>query len=139
MLPISSYGLYFVKNVAIIILLLNPIPCFLQEFDPVPPNNVAVNGAFITLHKYASKGPKLERRTCSSLLNCGHFCLKHRKCYSFNYQVSVAHNGLCELSEETIISIEERNKLKKMPGFVFVQIMRTYLVRFQFILMFFSY
>ena len=46
----------------------------MQEADPIEPDNVFVNGAFITLYGYASTGPKLERKTCRSMLQCGHFC-----------------------------------------------------------------
>ncbi|XP_078372006.1 uncharacterized protein LOC144655593 [Oculina patagonica] len=119
---ISYSGIFFVKYIFIIISLLNR--CFPEEVDPVPPNNIFINGAFIHLHGYASKGPKLGRQTCWSLLRCAHLCLKYPKCSSVNYQVSEARNGLCELSEEGIASNEERIKLNKMPGFVFVQIMR---------------
>lgn len=127
---ISYSGLQFVKYIVIIILLWDR--CFSEEVDPVPPNNIFVNGAFIHLHGYASKGSKLRRQTCWSLLQCAHLCLKYPKCSSFNYQDSEARNGLCELSEESIASNEERTKLNRMPDFVFVQIMRKDLVRFRF-------
>lgn len=126
----SSPGLYFVKNLTVILFLLNR--CVQQQVDPIPPNHLAVNGAFITIHEYASKGPKLERRTCRSLLQCGHLCLKNQKCASFNYQTSRVPTGLWELSEASIVSSEEHSKLNKMHGFVFVQIARRDLVRFPF-------
>lgn len=129
MLPISFSGLSLVKTFAVITFLLNR--CFPQEVDPVPPNNIDIDGAYITLHEYASRGPKIGRHTCWSLLQCAHLCVKRPRCTSFNYQVSVARNALCELSEESIASNEEREKLKKMPGFVFVQIMRKDLVSFR--------
>ena len=90
--------------------------CCSQQVDPVPPNSIAINGPFITLHGYASIGPKLERHTCQSMLQCGHLCLMNPKCISFNYQVSSARNGLCELSVEGIVSNEERSKLKQIQS-----------------------
>lgn len=130
MLPISLSGLHLVKTFAVIIFLLNR--CFAQEVDAVQPNNIVINGAYITLPEYASEGPKIERRTCLSLIQCTHLCVKSPQCSSINYRVSAARNGLCELSNASIASNEERNKLKKMPGFVFAQIMRIDLVSFQF-------
>ena len=50
---------------------------------------------------------------------------------SFNYQVSFPRSGLCELSEEGILSKERREMLRKIPGFVFVQTERKDLVRFE--------
>ena len=97
---------------------------FSQEADPAPPNNIAINGAFITLYGYVSKGLKLERHSCRSMLQCGHLCLKNAKCVSFNYQVSSVCNGLCELSEG-IASEEERNE---RLSFVFVQTIRKDMV-----------
>ena len=132
MLPISLSGLHLLKTFAAIIFLANG--CISQEVDPVPPNNIAINGAYITLHQYASRGLKIGRRTCPSLLQCAHLCVKSPKCSSFNYQVSASRNALCELSNESITSSEQREKLKKMPGFVFVQIMRKDLVSFRFVL-----
>lgn len=131
---ITRFGLHLVKKIVIIIIfttvLLNR--CFPEEIDPVPPNNIVINGAFITLHGYGSKGPMLGRHSCWSMLRCAHLCLKHPKCSSFNYQVLEARNGLCELSEQSLASKEERTKLNKMPGFFFVQIVRKDLVRFRF-------
>ena len=102
---------------------------FLQNVNPVVATNIAFNGAFITVLGYVSNGPKLERRTCQSMLHCSHLCLKRSKCVSFNYELSKGINGLCELSERGIASEKEREKLKKMPGFVFVQTVRQDLVR----------
>lgn len=130
MLPISLSGLHLGKTFAVIIFLLNR--CFAQEIDAVQPNNIAINGAYITLPEYASEGPKIERRNCWSLVQCTHLCVKSPQCSSINYQVSAARNALCELSNASIASSEERNKLKKMPGFVFAQIMRIDLVSFRF-------
>lgn len=59
--------------------------CFTQEADHVVPKNIAFEGSFITLYGYASKGPKLERLTCQSILQCGHLCLKNPKCVSFSW------------------------------------------------------
>lgn len=137
MLPISLSGLHLVKTFAVIIFL--PNRCFAQEVDPVPPNNIAINGAYITLYQYASRGLKIGRHTCPSLLQCAHLCVKSPNCYSFNYQVSAPRNALCELSNESITSSEEQETLKKMPGFVFVQIMRKDLVSFRFVLIFVSF
>ena len=115
------------KKVAVIFLLFRF--CLSQKSDRVPANGIAVDGAFITLHGYASKGPKLERRTCRSMLQCSHLCLKNSKCASYNYRVSTARHSLCELSEEGIVSTEEGDaRLKKMPGFVFIQTVRKDLV-----------
>lgn len=101
----------------------------IQEADPKKPDNIFANGAFITLYGYASTGPKLERKTCKSMLQCGHFCLKNSKCVSYNYQLSLSRGGTCELSEEGIVSKEERDaRLKQKPGFVFVQTVRKDLV-----------
>lgn len=100
-----------------------------QGADPAPVNNIAVNGAFITLHGYAVKGPMLGSHICRSMLQCCHLCLKNSKCVSYNYEVSNARNGKCEISEESIQSKEERDaRLERMPGFVFVQITRKDLV-----------
>lgn len=137
MLPISLSGLHLVKTFAVIIFL--PNRCFAQEVDPVPPNNIAINGAYITLYQYASRGLKIGRHTCPSLLQCAHLCVKSPNCFSFNYQVSAPRNALCELSNESITSSEEQETLKKMPGFVFVQIMRKDLVSFRFVLIFVSF
>lgn len=128
MLPQSRRS---VVNTAIIMSLWHQ--CCSQQMDPVPPNSIAINGALITVHGYAATGPKLERHTCRSMLHCGHLCLKNPKCISFNYQVSSVRNGLCELSEEGIVSSEELGKLNQMPGFVFVQTVRRDLVRLQFV------
>jgi len=131
-ISISLSDLHFIgKTFAVIIFLSNR--CFALEIDPVPPNNISINGAFITLHQYASGGPKIGRHTCWSLLQCAHFCVTSPKCSSFNYQVSAARNALCELSNESITSTKERDKLKKMPGFAFVQITRKDLVSFRFV------
>lgn len=59
--------------------------CFTQEAGHVVPKNIAFEGSFITLYGYASKGPKLERLTCQSILQCGHLCLKNPKCVSFSW------------------------------------------------------
>ena len=130
----SLSDLHLVKTFAVIIFLSNR--CVAQEIDPVPPNNISINGAYITLHQYASGGPKIGRHICWSLLQCAHLCVKSPECSSFNYQVSAARNALCELSNESITSRKERDKLKKTPGFVFVQIMRNDLVSFRFVRIF---
>ena len=115
------------KKVTVIFILFRF--CLSQKSDRVPANAIAVDGAFITIPGYASKGPKLERHTCRSMLQCSHLCLKNSKCASYNYQVSTARNSLCELSEDGIVSTEERDaRLKKIPGFVFVQTVRKDLV-----------
>ena len=132
MLLISLPGLHRVKTFAVIIFLSNR--WFAQEVDPVQPNNIAINGAYITLHEYASRGPTIGRHSCWSLLQCAHLCVKSPNCSSFNYQVSAVRDALCELSNASIASNEERDKLKKMPGFVFVQIVRTDLVSLRFAL-----
>ena len=50
-------------------------------------------------------------------------------CVSYNYQLSGSRDGTCELSEEGIASKEERDeRLKQIPGFVFVQTVRKDLV-----------
>ena len=85
------------------------------------PSKIAVNGAFVTLYEYSLKGPKLERHSCRSMVDCGHLCLRKAKCFSFNFQVSTVGSGLCELSEQTISLKEESNTLMRTPGFVFVQ------------------
>ena len=127
MLPSSSCRRSTAKHFAVIWLLY--LQCFSQKEGPATINKIAVNGAFITLYGYASKGPKLERHPCRSMLDCGHLCLKNAKCFSFNYQVSTLSSGLCELSEQTITSKEESHTLEKTPGFVFVQTVRKDLVR----------
>ena len=123
------YGVrgYTVKSLLIIFLLCRD-PCSSHKLLPAPLNNIAVNGAVITLHGYASRGPHLRRHTCRSMLDCSHFCLKNSKCSSFNYQVSSGRSGLCELSRQGISSEEERDTLTEIPGFVFVQIARNDLV-----------
>ena len=128
MIAILRYRCFVIKTVVVIITSFCQ-SCFSKEMDPVPRNNIAVNGAFVTLYGYASKGPKIESHICRSMLNCGHLCLKNPQCLSYNYQLSTAPNGLCELSQVGIASEQEREKLKKMPGFVFVQAVRTDLVR----------
>lgn len=91
-----------------------------QGVDPAPVNNIAV-----TLYGYAVKGPMLGGHICRSMLQCCHLCLKNSKCVSYNYEVSNAGNGKCEISEERIQSKEERDaRLERMPGCVFVQITR---------------
>ena len=123
----SRHGHNVAKNVAILMLFWPT--CFSQKAGPAPPNNIAIHGAFITLYGYVSKGPKLERHSCKSMLQCGHLCLENAKSVSFNYQVSSVRNGLCELSEEGIASEQERDKrLKAMLGFVFVQGVRKDMV-----------
>ena len=131
--PISLSGLHLVKTFAVVIFLSDRCLDFFlaQEVNSVLPNNIAINGAYITLPQYASRGPMIGRHACRSLLQCGHLCVKSPKCSSFNYQVSAKDNALCELSNESITSSEEREKLKKMPGFVFVQLMRKDLVSFR--------
>lgn len=98
---------------------------------PTLPNEISANGAFITLFGYALRNAILERHTTRSLLDCSHLCLKNAKCFSFNYQVSLPRNGLCELSEGGISAEqgrEGREMLTKMSDFVFVQIGRNDLV-----------
>ena len=126
-LSIRRYEHHAVKTFAVILLLWHR--GFLQNVNPVVSTNIAFNGAFITVLGYVSNGPKLERRTCQSMLHCSHLCLKRSKCVSFNYDLSKGITGLCELSERGIVSEKEREKLKKMPGFVFVQTVRQDLVR----------
>ena len=130
MISLSSSGIWrrISKKVTAILLLFHC--CLSQEAVRVAANAISVDGAFITLPGYASKGPKLERHSCRSMLQCSHLCLKNPKCVSYNYQVSAARNSLCELSEEGIVSTEERDAhLKKTPGFVFVQTVRRDMVR----------
>ena len=101
----------------------------MQEADPIEPDNVFVNGAFITLYGYASTGPKLERKTCRSMLQCGHFCLKNSMCVSYNYQLSGSRDGHANSVRRA--SPQKRNAtkgLKQIPGFVFVQTVRKDLV-----------
>ena len=109
------------KNIVIVQLLLL-CRSLTQGIDHLS-NEVAVNGAFLTLHGYASNGPTLGRYDCRSILQCGHLCLKNFRCLSFNYQELSIRNGFCELSGVSVGSKHERDKLiRKMPGFVFVQL-----------------
>ena len=119
MLLISSYRRSAVKYFTLGMFLWNQC-CSVKE-DPVPPSKIAVTGAFVTLYGYSLKGPKLERHSCRSMLDCGHLCLRKAKCFSFNFQVSTVGSGLCELSEQTISLKEESNTLMRTPDFVFVQ------------------
>ena len=130
MARVSEYRMHLLKNFAIIMFSLHR-SCLPKEIDPVPPTSLSINGAYITLYGYASKGPKLDRHMSRSMLHCSHLCLKNTRCISFNYQVSFPRSGLCELSEEGILSKERREMLRKMPGFVFVQTERKDLVRFE--------
>lgn len=110
------------KNIVIVQLLLL-YRRLTQGIDHLSPNQVTVNGAFLTLHGYASNGPTLGRYDCRSILQCGHLCLKNFRCLSFNYQELSIRNGFCELSGVSVGSRQERDKLiRKMPGFVFVQL-----------------
>ena len=111
------------KNIVIVQLLLL-YRSLTQGIVHLSPNEVAVNGAFLTLHGYASNGPRLGRYDCRSILQCGHLCLKNFRCLSFNYQELSIRNGFCELSGVSVGSRHERDKLiRKMPGFVFVQLL----------------
>ena len=129
MARVSDYRMHLLKNFAIIMFSLHRL-CLLKEIDPVPPTSLSINGAYITLYGYASKDAKLERHMSRSMLHCSHLCLKNTRCISFNYQASFPRSGLCELSEEGILSIERSEMLSKMPGFVFVQTEKKDLVRF---------
>ena len=132
MSPNSRCRRFAVQNVFVIMLLLWH-RCVPQE---VLHNTITINGAFITLHGYILRGPKLERYNCRGMLQCGHLCLKNPQCFSFNYQDSIIHSGLCELSEESIASKEDHEKLTKMSaGFIFVQTVRKDLVRLIIILL----
>ena len=122
-----KFGICFVERVITLLLVLQW--CFSQKVDRKTPDTIVSNGAFITLYGYASTGPKLGRHTSRSMLQCGHLCLQNYKCVSFNYHVSSLSSGLCELSEQGINSEEDRETLAKMPGFVFVQIVRKDMVR----------
>ena len=99
MARVSEYRMHLLKNFAIIMFSLHR-SCLPKEIDPVPPTSLSINGAYITLYGYASKGPKLDRHMSRSMLHCSHLCLKNTRCISFNYQVSFPRSGLCELSEE---------------------------------------
>ena len=133
-----KFGICFVERVITLLLVLQW--CFSKEACRTTPDTIVSNGAFITLYGYSSTGPKLERHTLRSMLQCGHLCLQNHKCVSFNYEVSSLSSGLCELSEQGLNSQEERETLARMPGFVFVQIARKDLVRvFAFIATFLSH
>lgn len=58
MLSISLSGLHLVKTFAVIIFLSNR--CFAQEVDPVPPNNIAINGAYISLTSMPREAQRLD-------------------------------------------------------------------------------
>lgn len=130
MARVSEYRMHLLKNFAIIMFSLHR-SCLPKEINPVPPTSLSINGAYITLYGYASKGPKLNRHMSRSMLHCSHLCLKNTRCISFNYQVSFPRSGLCELSEEGILSKERCEMLRKIPGFIFVQTERKDLVRFE--------
>lgn len=130
MARVSEYRMHLLKNFAIMMFSLHR-SCLPKEIDPVPPTSLSINGAYITLYGYASKGPKLDRHMSRSMLHCSHLCLKNTRCISFNYQVSFPRSGLCELSEEGILSKERCEMLRKIPGFIFVQTERKDLVRFE--------
>ena len=59
MARVSEYRMHLLKNFAIIMFSFHR-SCLPKEINPVPPTSLSINGAYITLYGYASKGPKLE-------------------------------------------------------------------------------
>ena len=70
------------------------------------------------VYDYVLLGYRIASFNTMGSFSCAHRCLAHDKCKSYNYDMSAAQQGLCELNSGTR---DESKHLEYKPGFVYVE------------------